>query len=48
MERIEPMAIEERPTATASESMNKRPTWRLRMPRAPARSGLIELNSSGR
>ena len=48
VERIEPMAIDDSPTAIAIASMNKMPTSRVRMPRAAARSGLIELNSSGR
>ena len=48
VERIDPMAMDERPTETASASMNSRPTMRRLIPRAEASSGLTELKSSGR
>ena len=48
VERIDPMAREDRPTETARASMNSSPTLRRPMPRAEASSGLTELRSSGR
>ncbi len=48
VERIDPMAIDDRPTATAMASMNTRPTARMRIPRAAASSLETELSSSGR
>ena len=48
VERMDPMAIDESPTATASASMNSKPMMRDRMPATAAISGLAELSSSGR
>ena len=48
VERIEPMAIDERPTATAMATMNARPTHRVRIPRADASSGESDPSKSGR
>ena len=48
VERIDPMAMDDRPTETARASMNSRPTTRRLMPRAEASSALTELRSSGR
>jgi hypothetical protein len=48
VERIEPMAMELRPTDTASASMNNSPTRRRPMPLAAASSALEnELSSRG-
>jgi hypothetical protein len=48
VERMVPMAMEDRPTDTARASMNSRPMRRRPMLRAEASSGLRELRSSGR
>ena len=48
VERIDPTAMDDRPTETARESMNSRPTMRRLMPRAEASSALTELRKRGR
>jgi len=48
VERTDPMATEEIPTAIASVSINKSPTRRSPMPHAAASSLLRELNMRGR
>ena len=48
VERMAPMASDDRPTAAARATMNSEPTSRTRTPRAAAASGLSELRSSGR
>jgi len=47
VERIEPMAIAESPTAAASMTMKAIPTIRRRTPRAAASSRLIEPSRAG-
>ena len=48
VERIDPTAIDERPTDTAMATMNSPPTPRRLMPRARVSSALRELSSNGR